>query len=62
MQLAATDYGNFLHSEGQDTLQSSVIADRLTNRLVDEFNYVRNNAEGPLAKFLEYMTCVFRSS
>ena len=55
MQLSSTDYGNFLANES-GPLQTSTIADKALQRLVDEFNYIRSNAGGDLAKFLEYMT------
>ena len=34
--------------------------DQATEKLVSEFNYLRMNAVQPLAKFLDYMTCVPR--
>jgi V-type H+-transporting ATPase subunit d len=58
MQLAATDYGNFLANEPLP-ISTSTIAEKATQVLVDQFNYLRNNAVEPLSKFLEYMTCVF---
>ena len=60
MQLAATDYGNFLANE-TPPISTSTIADRATNKLVDEFNYIRSNSVQPLTKFLDYMTCVVPS-
>lgn len=61
MQLAATDYGNFLANEPLP-ISTSTIAEKATQVLVDQFNYLRNNAVEPLSKFLEYMTyvCSFR--
>jgi len=58
LQLSSTDYGNFLANE-PSPLQTSTIADKALGRLVDEFNYVRSNAGGQLAKFLEYMTYAY---
>ena len=55
LQLASTDYGNFLANE-PPPLQTSTIAEKATQRLVDDFNYIRSNSGGELAKFLEYMT------
>lgn len=60
MQLAATDYGNFLANETAP-ISTSTIADRATARLVDEFNYIRSNSVQPLTKFLDYMTFVLSS-
>lgn len=57
MQLTATDYGNFLANE-TPPISTSTIAERATQRMVDEFNYIRSNATGNLKRFLDYMTCV----
>lgn len=57
MQLAATDYGNFLANEPLP-ISTSTIAEKATQVLVDQFNYLRDNAVEPLSKFLEYMTYV----
>lgn len=57
LQLGATDYGNLLQNE-PSPIATSTFADRLTDRLVDEFNYIRDNAVAPLSKFLEYITQV----
>ncbi|KAI0078261.1 ATPase V0 complex subunit D [Panus rudis PR-1116 ss-1] len=54
-QLSATDYGNFLANETLP-ISTSTIADKATQILVDQFNYIRNNAVEPLAKFLDYIT------
>ena len=55
MQLSSTDYGNFLANE-PSPLSTSTIADKATQVLVDQFNYLRNNATEPLSTFLDYMT------
>lgn len=57
LQLGATDYGNLLQTE-PSPIATSTFADRLTDRLVDEFNYIRDNAVAPLSKFLDYITQV----
>ncbi|KAF8749479.1 V-type proton ATPase subunit [Rhizoctonia solani] len=49
MQLAATDYGNFLANEPLP-ISTSTIAEKATQVLVDQFNYLRNNAVEPLSK------------
>ncbi|KAF4617155.1 hypothetical protein D9613_005942 [Agrocybe pediades] len=54
-QLSATDYGNFLANEPLP-ISTSTIADKATQVLVDQVNYLRNNAVQPLAKFLDYIT------
>ena len=56
-QLSATDYGNFLANEPLP-ISTSTISDKATQILVEQFNYLRNNAVQPLAKFLEYITSV----
>ncbi|TRM61068.1 V0 complex, c/d subunit of ATPase [Schizophyllum amplum] len=57
-QLSATDYGNFLANEPLP-LSTSTIADKATQILVDQFNYLRSNAVEPLAKFLDYITYAY---
>jgi V-type H+-transporting ATPase subunit d len=57
MQLSATDYGNFLANEPLP-ISTTTIAEKATQVVVDQFNYIRNNAVEPLSKFLDYMTCV----
>ncbi|KAI9218415.1 ATP synthase subunit [Blastocladiella britannica] len=58
MQLSATDYGNFLANE-PPPLTTSVFFSKLTDRMVQDFAYLRANAAGPLAKFLDYMTYAY---
>ncbi|KAM0753614.1 ATPase, V0 complex, subunit D [Meredithblackwellia eburnea MCA 4105] len=58
MQLGATDYGNFLANE-TPPISTSTIAEKATQRLVDEFNYIRSNSVQPLTKFLDYMTYAY---
>ncbi|KAI6044806.1 V0 complex, c/d subunit of ATPase [Pisolithus marmoratus] len=53
-QLSATDYGNFLANEA--SLTTTIISDRATQLLVDQFNFLRSNAVEPLSKFLDYLT------
>lgn len=58
LQLGATDYGTLLQNE-PSPIATSTISERLTQRLVEEFNYIRANAVEPLSKFLDYITHVF---
>lgn len=58
-QLSATDYGNFLANESLP-ISTSTIADKATQLLVNQFNYLRTNAVEPLNRFLEYITYVPR--
>jgi hypothetical protein len=55
LQLASTDYGNFLSNE-PSPLTSTVIADRALDHLVGEFDYLRVNSNEPLTRFLDYIT------
>jgi V-type H+-transporting ATPase subunit d len=55
MQLAATDYGNFL-ADVPSPISTSTIAERATRKMVAEFEYLRSNATGDLAKFLDFLT------
>ncbi|KAG2155834.1 ATPase V0 complex subunit D [Suillus bovinus] len=54
-QLSATDYGNFLANE-PSPLSTATIADKATQILVDQFNFLRNNSVEPLTNFLDYIT------
>eukprot|EP00835_Amoeboradix_gromovi_P005125 NODE_453_length_8264_cov_0.316105.p3 type:complete len:341 gc:universal NODE_453_length_8264_cov_0.316105:4894-3872(-) len=54
MQLATTDYGNFLQNE-PPPLSTTVIAQKLNQKLVDDFNYLRANASPLLDRFLSYI-------
>jgi len=56
-QLSATDYGNLLANE-PSPLSTAIIADKATQILVDQFNFLRSNSVEPLSKFLEYITYV----
>lgn len=55
LHLQSTDYGNFLANEASP-LQVSVIDDKLRDKLVAEFQHLRNHAVEPLATFLDYIT------
>lgn len=55
LHLQCTDYGNFLANEASP-LTVSVIDDRLKEKMVMEFRYMRNHAYEPLANFLDYIT------
>ncbi|RXK35080.1 V-type H+-transporting ATPase subunit AC39 [Tremella mesenterica] len=58
LQLSSTDYGNFLANEPLP-LSTATIADRATEKLVAEFNYLRTNAVEPLATFMDYITYAY---
>ncbi|KAI9592360.1 V0 complex, c/d subunit of ATPase [Syncephalis fuscata] len=55
LQLSATDYGNLLQNE-PSPLATSTIAEKCTEQLVEEFQYMRQSAVAPLSKFLDFMT------
>ncbi|OCF34762.1 V-type H+-transporting ATPase subunit AC39 [Kwoniella heveanensis BCC8398] len=58
LQLSSTDYGNFLANEPLP-LSTATIADKATEKLVAEFNYLRTNAVEPLATFMDYITYAY---
>ncbi|KAI0229108.1 V-type proton ATPase subunit d 1 [Lamellibrachia satsuma] len=55
LHLQSTDYGTFLANEASP-LTVSVIDDKLREKLVIEFQHLRNHAVEPLATFLDYVT------
>eukprot|EP01087_Luapelamoeba_hula_P005051 TRINITY_DN15136_c0_g1_i1.p1 TRINITY_DN15136_c0_g1~~TRINITY_DN15136_c0_g1_i1.p1 ORF type:complete len:382 (-),score=64.49 TRINITY_DN15136_c0_g1_i1:81-1184(-) len=55
LHLATTDYGDFLANE-PSPLHTTTIAEKCTERLVSEFEYLRANAVEPLSTFLDYIT------
>ncbi|XP_022245642.1 V-type proton ATPase subunit d 1 isoform X2 [Limulus polyphemus] len=55
LHLQSTDYGNFLANEASP-LTVSVIDDKLREKLVIEFQHIRNHAVEPLSTFLDYIT------
>jgi V-type H+-transporting ATPase subunit d len=54
LNLQETDYGNFLQNESQQA-SPSVIRDKALEKLVLEFEYLRSQAVGRLAKFLDFI-------
>ncbi|OZJ04254.1 V-type proton ATPase subunit d [Bifiguratus adelaidae] len=55
LQLGSTDYGSLLQNE-PSPISTSTIADRCTQKLVEEFQYIKAHAVQPLDKFLDYIT------
>lgn len=55
MHLQGTDYGSFLANE-PSPLSVSVIDDKLREKLVIEFQHMRNHAVEPLSNFLDFIT------
>ncbi|CCC72188.1 hypothetical protein NCAS_0J02090 [Naumovozyma castellii] len=56
LQLSSTDYGNFLSSVSTDALTTSLIQTSASEKLYQEFNYIRNQTSGPTRLFLDYIT------
>lgn len=54
LQLSAS-YGDVLANVASP-LSTSVIAAKATEKLISEFRYLRANATGPLARFMDYLT------
>ncbi|XP_065572367.1 V-type proton ATPase subunit d 1 isoform X2 [Artemia franciscana] len=55
LHLQSTDYGSFLANE-PSPLAVSTIDDKLREKLVIEFQHLRNHAVDPLATFLDFIT------
>ncbi|KAG0023671.1 H(+)-transporting V0 sector ATPase subunit d [Entomortierella chlamydospora] len=57
LQLAASDYGPLLQNEAH--ISTSLLAQKCTEKLVQEFNYIRAHAVAPLSHFLDYLTYAY---
>ncbi|KOO28288.1 vacuolar ATPase subunit dva41 [Chrysochromulina tobinii] len=55
MHLASTDYGNFLQNE-PSPISTTTLAAKATEKLVEEFHFLKVQAVEPLATFCEYIT------
>ncbi|XP_035774099.1 V-type proton ATPase subunit d-like [Anopheles albimanus] len=55
LHLQGSDYGNFL-ADDASPLSTGIIAERLREKLVIEFRYLRNQSVEPLSTFLDYIT------
>lgn len=55
LHLQTTSYGDFLSNE-PSPLHTTTIAEKATLKMVEEFEYMRVNANQPLASFLDYIT------
>jgi V-type H+-transporting ATPase subunit d len=55
MQLQQTTYGDFLVNE-PSPLHTTTIAEKCTQKMVEDFEYLRTNSTYPLSKFLDYIT------
>ena len=55
LQLTATEYGNFL-ANVPSPITTSVTLEQATEKMVEEFNYLRAQAVGDFARFFDYIT------
>jgi len=55
MHLASTDYGNFLQNE-PSPISTTTLATKLTEKLIEEFTFLRVQAVEPLSTFCDYVT------
>jgi len=58
LHLQSTDYGNFLANEA-GPLTVSLIDVKMKEKLVVEFQHIRNQSLPPLSNFLDFITYVF---
>mmetsp|Transcript_11385 Transcript_11385/g.13045 ORF Transcript_11385/g.13045 Transcript_11385/m.13045 type:complete len:393 (+) Transcript_11385:290-1468(+) len=54
LNLQETDYGNFLQNEPK--ISPSIVREKCLDKLVSEFEYLRSQAQQPLAQFLDFIT------
>jgi len=55
LHLSSTDYGPYLANEASP-LHTTTIVERCTEKLVDDWNKMRANADEPLGTFMDYCT------
>ena len=55
LHLQGTDYGDFLSDEAGQLL-TATIAEKCTQKLVNDFRHIRVNAVYPLSRFMDYIT------
>lgn len=55
LQLSSTDYGNFLSSYG-GPLSTSIIQDKLSKKMYQQFQYLKAQSSGKLTRFLDFIT------
>ncbi|KYQ92045.1 vacuolar ATPase subunit DVA41 [Tieghemostelium lacteum] len=55
MHFLSTDYGDFLQGE-PSPIHTTTIAEKATQKLVNEFNHIRNQAVEPLSTFMDYIS------
>ncbi|KAF9163081.1 H(+)-transporting V0 sector ATPase subunit d [Actinomortierella ambigua] len=57
LQLSASEYGPVLQNEAH--VSTSLLAQKFTEKMVQEFEYIRAHAVGDLQKFLDYITYAY---
>lgn len=55
LQLSATNYGNFLASHS-GPLSTSIIQEKLSKKLYQEFQYLKSQSSGKMSKLLDYIS------
>ncbi|KAI9295783.1 ATPase, V0/A0 complex, subunit C/D, partial [Neoconidiobolus thromboides FSU 785] len=55
VQLGATDYGTLIQNEASP-IATSTISEKCTEKLVEEYKYIRSQASGDLLQFLDYIS------
>ncbi|EGC28253.1 hypothetical protein DICPUDRAFT_96211 [Dictyostelium purpureum] len=55
MHFLSTDYGDFLAGE-PSPIHTTTIAEKATQKLVNEFNHIRNQAVEPLSTFMDFIS------
>ncbi|CCH59454.1 hypothetical protein TBLA_0B06300 [Henningerozyma blattae CBS 6284] len=56
LQLSSTDYSNFLSSVATENLTTTIIQTFLSDKLFNEFNYIKDQTSGITKKFMDYIT------
>lgn len=56
LQLSSTDYGNFLSSVSSESLTTSLIQEGASEKLYQEFSYIRDQSSGVTKKFMDFIT------
>ncbi|EGV62587.1 H(+)-transporting V0 sector ATPase subunit d [Yamadazyma tenuis] len=55
LQLSSTDYGNFL-AQHSGPLSTSIIRDNLSKKLYQQFQYLKQQSSGRMAKYLDFIS------
>lgn len=55
LQLISTEYGSLLQNE-PSPISTNTISERCTEKMIEDFQYLRSQASKPLCTFLDYIT------